>query len=275
MTRRLEIRHEYLRRFGAEKYERKLLQQRAARPATVEIPDIRPAELPALPPAQPTPFELPASEPFPALPAADPCFVPTRSQLDEPAAKFQVLAELFGFELRLEAPGPDGIVRFELIRRRSAGFSLDTPGKCQAAEGGGMSQDKYHGYLTPEGAMSVFDPDVDLLGLVQLLNPQFHIKSEPPPAWHTPALRQTRQRIAPGLTLDNLHEHATAVLWKQHRQLLDDPPAAAQGEVSLLDLKVELAARELEACRLCGLDCWSSSSAGAACAVKGAKHTMC
>jgi putative pyruvate formate lyase activating enzyme len=118
-----------------------------------------------------------------------------------------------------------------------------------------MSQPKYRGYVSEAGTVSFIDPDFDTLALIQSLHPEFAINSEPPPQGFVPALLRTRQQTTAALSLNELAQVGEPALWELHDRLVRSPAASAGGKVSLLDIKVELAARALQCCRLCGYAC--------------------
>jgi putative pyruvate formate lyase activating enzyme len=116
-------------------------------------------------------------------------------------------------------------------------------------------QPKYCGHVNSEGVFSIIDPDYDALELIRAIHPHFGMKSEPPPDSYIPVLERTKKLTSADLCLDDLDRLETGALWEIHDRLLKSYSTRQAGEVSLLDLKVELASRALLKCRLCGCEC--------------------
>jgi putative pyruvate formate lyase activating enzyme len=114
---------------------------------------------------------------------------------------------------------------------------------------------KLKSYLTQEGEVVFVDPDAGHLPLIRRFAPGFEIRSAPPLPGFQPNLVRTR-RIMTGLTRETLAEADDELLWDLHTKgLAGRLPNAREGTATFLDLKVELARRELLDCWLCGHAC--------------------
>ncbi len=112
-------------------------------------------------------------------------------------------------------------------------------------------------YVTQQGEVVFVDPDEGHLPLIRRFCPGFEIRSVAPPPGFRPNLVRTRA-FRTGLTRETLTEEDDELLWDLHAKgLAGRLPNAGEGEgtATLLDLKVELARRELLDCRLCGHQC--------------------
>lgn len=110
------------------------------------------------------------------------------------------------------------------------------------------------------GRLEIIDPGLDAVSLLRQVDPGFKVKQAPLPGFQKPRLQRTRHLPA-GLSWERLADAASDFLWELHLELLEqwehltDPDPLVETEVSLLDLKIELARRLLLACRLCGWQC--------------------
>ncbi len=110
-------------------------------------------------------------------------------------------------------------------------------------------------YLMPNGEAHFVDPGLEHLPLLQRLNPEFKIKMVWPPHDFVPNLAQTKG-VSTGLTFGDLAHADDDLIWKLHGDGLGGKLSFEKtGSASLLDLKIELAKRELLDCRLCGQCC--------------------
>lgn len=115
---------------------------------------------------------------------------------------------------------------------------------------------KIKAYVTPEGGITVVDPTMNVLPLIRKYDPNFTIESAPPPDTFIPGLQRLRRVYVQDLGQDDLGNTKDSVLWDLHDRIAAGPVTPVfKGEVSLLDLKVELAKREITHCRLCGWEC--------------------
>lgn len=110
-------------------------------------------------------------------------------------------------------------------------------------------RDRINLQITAEGDVCIVDPDRELLELGLELDPQITVQVAPERS-HVQKLQRARQVLT---GVSRLSEQPSETLWDAH-------DACMQGEgqargASLLDLKAELARRELAACRLCGHSC--------------------
>ncbi|OPX19395.1 MAG: hypothetical protein BZ151_09535 [Desulfobacca sp. 4484_104] len=110
------------------------------------------------------------------------------------------------------------------------------------------------------GRLEVVDPSFAAVRLLRAIDPGFKVVQAPLPGFTAPRLLRTR-RLATGKSHRQLAEASEDALWELHGELLTRQPEddgcapAGEKEASLLDLKVELARRQLFACRLCGQQC--------------------
>jgi len=118
-----------------------------------------------------------------------------------------------------------------------------------------MPQREIKVYLTPHGVTFV-DPGFDCLPLIKRIHPEFEIRSDPPPPGYVPSFQKARKTPVPEIAKKDLQRIRSAELWDIHgkavRSLSSVPD---QNCPTLLDLKIELARRELENCRLCAWNC--------------------
>lgn len=111
--------------------------------------------------------------------------------------------------------------------------------------------------VSRDGRLSIVDPGFDCLPLIRQLQPDFVIQSVPPPPEFVPSFQRTRRISIPEAARDELSTLETTRLWELHDDTLRRGGAGSSGPAgaSLLDLKIELARREIERCRLCGRLC--------------------
>ncbi|NIN20815.1 MAG: 4Fe-4S cluster-binding domain-containing protein, partial [Candidatus Aminicenantes bacterium] len=117
-----------------------------------------------------------------------------------------------------------------------------------------MTEREYKVYVTPDGRQTVVDPDFDF---IPLLPEDFKIISQPPPYDFVPSYQRTRKIVVPGLSAEDLSQINTHDLWKMHDRALKEGAMSSlsSGDLNLLDLKIELARREIQNCKLCGWMC--------------------
>lgn len=109
------------------------------------------------------------------------------------------------------------------------------------------------------GRLEIVDPGFKDVPLLRAIDPSFKVRREALPGFISPRLQRTRNLPA-GLSWSQLADTASDALWNLHLALLAQVPKAEAlplppSEVSLLDLKTELARRLLFSCRLCGQHC--------------------
>jgi putative pyruvate formate lyase activating enzyme len=107
-----------------------------------------------------------------------------------------------------------------------------------------------------DGRLEIVDPTFEDVPLLKEVDPDFRIESAP--LWNFTAPRFLRSRlIGCGLTRMELDGKGNDVLWELHDRprLRGDIGTRSPGEASLLDLKIELARRELSNCSLCAHHC--------------------
>lgn len=105
-----------------------------------------------------------------------------------------------------------------------------------------------------DGALEIVDPDPGTLELIRTLDPGFDIHEEPLKGFHKPRLLTTK-RLGSGVPFAQLRGYEEQSLWKAHQEAFESGRPLALGEVSLLDLKIELARRKLSRCDLCAHAC--------------------
>ena len=111
--------------------------------------------------------------------------------------------------------------------------------------------------ITPDGRLFIVDPGLDCLGLIKKLWPDFRLQSVSPSPGFVPSFQRTRRIFMPEIAPDKLPILDTARLWELHERALKEGIESrySNNGVSLLDLKIELARRELQRCGLCGWQC--------------------
>src|SRR5687768_7169018 len=107
-------------------------------------------------------------------------------------------------------------------------------------------------YVTSDGIAHLVDPDVKHIPLIQQLYPEFKMKMAWPPHDFVPNLAKLKT-IRTGLPLQQLVEADDELIWKLHGDgLAGKLHDLKRDSADVLDLKIELAKRELLDCRLCG-----------------------
>jgi putative pyruvate formate lyase activating enzyme len=107
-----------------------------------------------------------------------------------------------------------------------------------------------------DGSIRIIDPDREMLPVLKELDPGFEVLEDPPPQNFVPWFQRTQKSFICGLTGSELEEMETPMVWAIHNVAMDRKiPLVSHGEVSLLDLKVELGSRILGNCDLCGWNC--------------------
>lgn len=111
-------------------------------------------------------------------------------------------------------------------------------------------------YQTNKG-MSIVDPGFDCLPFIKKIMPNFKIESFPPMPGFMPSFQKTRTIRISGLAIGDLQGFKTENLWKMHERIIkgDFTPSKDIANPTILDLKIELARREIEHCLLCGWNC--------------------
>lgn len=108
--------------------------------------------------------------------------------------------------------------------------------------------------VLPSGAVAFTDPDPVTLELIRAFDPSFEVRTAPLPGFVKPCLLDTRA-TGSGMRTTDLTAACDRELWAAHDGALSPPVLKKPGEVSLLDLKIELATRLLRHCELCALRC--------------------
>jgi putative pyruvate formate lyase activating enzyme len=121
--------------------------------------------------------------------------------------------------------------------------------------------------IDDDGRLEVVDPGFDSLALLRAVDPDFRVQRKPLTGFVSPRFLTLRS-FGCGISIGNLNHLSTAVLWFKHAAALElirnDEviPTAHEGELSLLDLKIELARRNLSNCHLCAHRCGVDRLAG-------------
>ncbi len=106
-----------------------------------------------------------------------------------------------------------------------------------------------------DGRVEIVDPDIETLPLLKSINPEFRIKTARLKDFSTPRLLSSKALGLP-YNHSDINQASTEELCTIHDKALHSGSSnRANGEVTLLDLKIELAKRELRECRLCGREC--------------------
>jgi len=112
--------------------------------------------------------------------------------------------------------------------------------------------------IASDGSLEIVDPTPEDLPLLHMVDPGFAVRSAPLQGFRYPRFMAARDAGA-GIARDALGATSTRVLWRLHRHAVDrlrgGAVGRACGEASVLDLKVELAERQLAGCRLCARRC--------------------
>jgi len=119
-----------------------------------------------------------------------------------------------------------------------------------------MLQREIKAYLT-EKDVTIVDPGYDCLSFIKKINPNFEIRSVPPQPGFIPSFQKIRNIRISGFTLEDISRIGTERLWELHDGIIkgDFAPSTNPMNPTLLDLKIELAKREIEHCLLCGWKC--------------------
>jgi len=122
-----------------------------------------------------------------------------------------------------------------------------------------MGRRKMRLRLDSTGQLEIVDPGFDCLPLLGSIDPGFEIRRASLPGFSSPRCLRLRE-VGCLLPASRLSEEAEETLWNVHskamKRLKEGRGAPkGKGEVSLLDLKVEMAQRMLSECRLCGRRC--------------------
>lgn len=107
--------------------------------------------------------------------------------------------------------------------------------------------------MSPKGLVEIVDPGFDCLDLIQAVNPEFRIRCEAFSTTAEPRFMAARRRRV-GYELEELRQMSLAALAELHAQIVGQVVFFDRG-TSLLDLKIEIAARRIRSCALCGRRC--------------------
>lgn len=116
--------------------------------------------------------------------------------------------------------------------------------------------------ISADGVLQIIDPAIEDLPFLQSIDPDYQIKTSPLSGftkprfltlrkWQIPLLRKELAQID-RVILKDLHEYEMA---RVRRSNYMGTPIISNNHVTLLDVKIELARRELMECRLCGRRC--------------------
>ena len=111
--------------------------------------------------------------------------------------------------------------------------------------------------LLEDGSIELIDPDIESIELLQIINPDFKIKQEKLDSFDKPRFQETK-KLYLGIATNELLNIATEKLWDIHDSGVENllrHESYKETDVSLLDIKIELAKRALKKCRLCGREC--------------------
>ena len=119
-----------------------------------------------------------------------------------------------------------------------------------------------------QGRLEVVDPGLDALPLLMAVNSDFCVESAPLEGFTTPRLLQIRD-VGTDISADCVALMSEEQLWAAHRDALNEAlkrrnlrRVKATTEASILDLKIELAGRVLQNCRLCAHGCGVDRTGG-------------
>jgi putative pyruvate formate lyase activating enzyme len=119
--------------------------------------------------------------------------------------------------------------------------------------------------IDADGCVEVIDPGLEDLPLLQALQPGLRIDRAPRLSRRRPHVSRARL-TAVGVANSAMATATDEALWKAHREWQAGNRThhrrPATGEASLLDLKAELARRELRSCRLCSHNCGVNRTTG-------------
>ena len=112
--------------------------------------------------------------------------------------------------------------------------------------------------IDPQGRLEIVDPGFDSLALLQTVDPGFVVREAPLEGFSRPRFRYARAATA-GIAASDLTKASTSELWALHAMQMGLSPRARprklRGFASLLELKIELARRLMQACALCARRC--------------------
>lgn len=115
------------------------------------------------------------------------------------------------------------------------------------------------------GGLEIVDPGIDELPLLQALDSGYAVRRSPLPAFTAPRFLAARHTGC-GAPTQHLYKSREAQLWDIHEAVLADAgfvhKRADLHEATLLDLKIELARRILQHCRLCAHRCGVNRAKG-------------
>lgn len=119
-----------------------------------------------------------------------------------------------------------------------------------------MIQRELKVFLTPKG-LELLDPGYEHLPFIKKICKNFKIQSIPSPLGFIPLFIKAKQIFIPKLSFDDLSRTNTRVLWEIHNSMTrgDIESLSNLGTLNLLDLKIELAKREIQECLICGRNC--------------------
>lgn len=123
--------------------------------------------------------------------------------------------------------------------------------------------------MKPDGMVEVVDPCMEDLDLLKAVDPDYRILSAPLHGFTFPRF-QTLRNWQTELSKEDISEISSDGLVEIHSREMDvirkskygSLGRVSKGMATLLDLKIELARRELLDCRLCGRDCGVNRLAG-------------
>ncbi len=118
--------------------------------------------------------------------------------------------------------------------------------------------------LTQDGRLFMVDPSFDCLPVITRLQPDFSIQSIPPPLDFVPSFQRARRVSVQATDPETIQDFDASKLWDLHDGAIregGEGPDDGRG-LSLFDLKIELARRELERCGLCGRNCGANRFEG-------------
>ena len=114
--------------------------------------------------------------------------------------------------------------------------------------------------VADNGVLEIVDPGLDCLDLLKQIDERFSVRSAPLEGFRRPRFLPTRERGC-GLMRTELSVVDEGTLWTAHRQARHEGPPS-ETEATGLDLKIELAGRLLQGCRLCARRCRVDRRAG-------------
>ena len=120
-----------------------------------------------------------------------------------------------------------------------------------------MFRDSLRTRLFDDGRVEIVDPDWDAAPLLRSIDPSFKIRRSPLQNFTSPRFQKARKKRVP-VTHTELSRMPDLTLWSLHDAVLremNDTYTVKEHYISLMDLKIELAKRALQECRLCGRNC--------------------